>query len=236
MSLQENSKKLMRSDIFLDLGRVNNDVFSDNESVNEVASVHSLSDAENGDDVQQTTPAEKYEEKMLQLIENCAEKSAKIRIPALKSMCETMQHRFISDFIVDRKITVIDIIEKSLRRGKSEEQELAARLTVLLIIQIGADSNDFKTACQILLTSINNPVCLQSLAMFYFLSGEDINEIVNIMFSFEQIFTNGDKTSPIANEALVQLHVEAMGGWSLLATLIPPSDFCLYISNGMILR
>lgn len=173
---------------------------------------------------------------MLQLIENCAEKSAKIRIPALKSMCEIMQHRYFPEFIVDRKITVIDIIEKSLRRGKNEEQELAARLAILQIIQTGADFTDFKTVCQILSSSINNSVCLQALAMFYFLSGEDISEIVNVMFQFEQIFANGERSPSIANEGLVQLHVEAMGGWSLLATLIPPGDFCSNIRNGAILR
>lgn len=203
-----------------------------------MASVYSSGsyDAENVDDVQIPTPTEKYEEKMLQLIENCAEKSAKIRIPALKSMCEIMQHRYFPDFIVDRKITVIDIIEKSLRRGKNEEKELAARLTILLIIQIGGDENDFKTICQILSAAINNSVCLQSLAMFHFLTSEDIGEIVNIMFQFEQIFAKNEKTCSLPSEDLVQLHVEAMEGWSLLATLIPSGDFCSYISSGTILR
>lgn len=215
-----------------------NDPISDNESVNDMNSVYSSGsyEAENVDDVQIPTPTEKYEEKMLQLIENCAEKSAKIRIPALKSMCEIMQHRYFPDFIMDRKITITDILEKSLRRGKNEEQELAARLTVLLIIQIGGEQNDFKPVCQLLSAAINNSVCLQSLAIFYFLTSDDIGEIVNVMFQFEQIFAKGERSSSLASEDLVQLHVEAMEGWSLLATLIPPRDFCSYINNGAILR
>lgn len=203
-----------------------------------MASVYSSgsNDVENVDDVQMPTQTEKYEEKMLQLIENCAEKSAKIRIPALKSMCEIMQHRYFPDFIVDRKITIIDILEKSLRRGKNEEKELAARLTILLIIQTGGDENDFKTICQILSAAINNSVCLQSLAMFYFLTSEDQGEIVNVMVQFEQIFAKNERSCSLASEDLVQLHVEAMEGWSLLATLIPSVDFCSYISSGAILR
>lgn len=195
-------------------------------------------DAENIDDVQLPTSNEKYEEKMLQLIENCAEKSAKIRIPALKSMCETMQHRYMSEFIVDRKITIIDIIERSLRRGKGEEQELAARLAVLLFIQTGADFIDFKTVCQILTTANINSVCLQSLAMLYFLSDSqvDISEVLEVMVRFEQIFTNGEKSSSTTNEALVQLNVEAMCGFGLLSSIVPPGDFCSYIKNGSILR
>lgn len=211
------------------LGRVN--VESDNES--DLASVYSSGscDVDNFDN-QEISTNEKYEEKMLQLIENCAEKSVKVRIPALRSMCETMQHRYFLDFIMDRKITIIDIIEKSLRRGKIEEQELAARLLILLIIQIGEEHNDlldeFKTACQILSTVLNNSTCLQSLAMFYFLTSEDIGEIVNLMIQFEQIFNKASED--------VDVNVEAMKGWSLLAGRIPPGDFCSYVNNGKILK
>lgn len=220
----------------MNLGRVNNDTLSDNESLNDMASVYSNGscDADNFDDQQISTPTEKYEEKILQLIENCAEKSMKIRVPALRSMCEIMQHRFFPDFVIERKITIIDIIEKSLRRGKVEEQEIAARLMILLIIQIGGDHNDFKSVCQILSTFLNNSTCLQSLAMFYFLTSDDMGEIVDVMIQLEQIFSDGSTT--LASEDLVQLHVEAMKGWSLLATLIPPGDFCSYVNNGTILR
>lgn len=216
---------------------MNNDALSDNDSLNDMASIHSSGscDADNFDD-QQISPTEKYEEKMLQLIENCAEKSTKIRVPALKSMCEILQHRFFPDFIIDRKITIIDMIEKSLRRGKIEEQELAARLLILLIIQIGGEHNDFKTVCQILSTVLSNSTCLQSLAMFYFLTSEDIGEIVDVMFKFEQIFAKTECSITLASEDLVQLHVEALKGWSLLATVIPPGDFCTYVNNRTILR
>lgn len=216
-------------------GRTNTDALSDNESLNDLGSICSNGsrDAENVDDEQVLAP--KYEEKMLQLIESCAEKSAKIRIPALKSMCETMQHRYMPDFIVDRKITIIDIIEKSLKK-KCDEQELAAKLSVLLLMQTGADFSDFKTVCQILSTVVTNSVCLQSLAMLYFLSGEDISEIVDVMFKFEQIFANCEKSSLLTSETAVQLHVEAMCGFGLLGTLIPPGDFCSYMKNSTILR
>lgn len=204
-----------------------------------MASVYSNGscDADNLDDQQIPTPTEKYEEKMLQLIENCAEKSTKIRVPALKSICEIMQHRFFPDFVIDRKITILDIIEKSLRRGKTEEQEFAARLLILLTIQIGGEHNDFKSVSQILSTTIlSSAVCLQSFAIFYFLTSDDIGEIVDVMIQFEQIFAKGESSSTLASENLVQLNVEAMKGWSLLATLIPPGDFCSYVNNGAILR
>lgn len=206
---------------------MNNDTVSDNES--DLASVYSADTDVDNIDNQET----QYEEKMLQLIENCAEKSVKIRIPALRTMCETMQHRYFPDFIMDRKITIIDIAEKSLRRGKIEEQELAAKLLILLIIQTGGEHNDFKTVCQILSTAVNNPTCLQSLAMFYFLTCEDIGEIVNIMVQFEQIFA---KASVHSSEEFAQLNVEAMKGWGLLACRIPPGDFCQLVNIGTVLK
>lgn len=214
---------------------MNNDTFSDNES--DLASIYSSGscDVENFDnqDEKSEEKYEKDEEKMLQLIENCAEKSVKIRIPALRSMCEIMQHRFFPDLIADRKITILDIIEKSLRRGKIEEQELAARLLILLIIQVGGEDNDFKAVCQILSTVVNNSTCLRSFAMFHFLTSEDIGEIVNVMIQFEQIFTKAEASK---GEDLVQLAVESMKGWSLLACRIPPGDFVSYVNNGTILR
>lgn len=212
---------------------MNNDTVSDNES--DMASIYSSGscDADNFDN-QEISTNEKNEEKMLQLIENCAEKSVKVRIPALRSMCEIMQHRYFPDFIMDRKITITDIVEKSLRKGKIEEQELAARLLILLIIQIGGEHNDFKTVCQILSSVVNNSTCLQSLAMFYFLTSEDIGEIVNVMIQFEQIFTKA--LSSVSSEDFVQLNVEAMKGWSLLACRIPPGDFCSYVNNGTVLK
>lgn len=215
---------------------MNNDTFSDNES--DLASVYSSGscDVDNFENQESSEIPSKYEEKILQLIENCAEKSVKIRIPALRSMCEIMQHRYFPDFIMERKITIIDIIEKSLRRGKLEEQELAARLLILLIIQIGGEYNDFKTVCQILSTVLNNSTCLQSFAMFHFLTGEDIGEIVNVMIQIEQVFTKAEASNALANENLVQLNVEAMKGWGLLATRIPPGDFVSYVNNGSILR
>lgn len=220
----------------INLGKANTDNEPDNES--DMASIYSSGscDVDSVIENNEMSSNEKYEEKMLQLIENCAEKSIKVRVPALKSMCEIMQHRYFMDFIIERKITIVDIIEKSLRRGKIEEQELAAKLLILFILQIGGEHNDFKTVCQILSTVISNSTCLQSLAMFFFLTSEDIGEIINVMIQFEQIFIRTETSTPSASEDLVQLNVEAMRGWGILMTRIPPGDFCSYVKNGTILK
>lgn len=238
---------------FIYLARVNLDPHSDNESINDMASIYSngsLDDDNNGcqDDSQLVTTSEKYEEKLLQSIENASEKSAQTRVQALQTITEILQHRHIPDFLEDRKITIMDIVEKSVRRGKVvQEQESALKLGILLIIQLGEDDNISSTLCQIFSTTVQNrtlsysvrALSCTSLAMLHFLNNNDIGNIVGTMQQFEQIFAGsylkGDGSVPSVGEDAAQLHVAALGGYSLLATLIPPGDFCSYVKNGTIL-
>lgn len=227
---------------------MNFELHSDNESVNDMASTYSNGsvEEENTTDEPQFS-TEKYEEKLLQGIENATEKSAQVRIQALQQICEIFQHRHIQDFVDERKCTLMDIVEKSLRRGKGTEQEWAARLSNLLILQLGGDDDISKNVKQILCQSLQNktfPNSLRALActafsMIHFLNTEDISEIVEAMRLFEHIFSGSylksDKSAPTVNDDAVQLHVSALGAWGLLATVIPSGDFCLYMNNNSIL-
>lgn len=223
--------------------------------MNDMASICSYesNDTENNgiQDEAQITTIEKNEEKILQSIENATEKSAKVRIQALQSICEVLQHRYFPDFIDDRKLTILDIIEKSLRRGKDMEQETAAQLAILLILasNLGGGDEALKTLCHLLSTTMQNPASsikvkvksCTALSMFYFLvynNSDDIDDIVRAMQQFEQIFAGSYSTAEKAStltDGAAQLHVEALGGWGLLATLIPPGEFCSYINNNIIL-
>lgn len=216
-----------------------------------MASVHSNGsyddDYNQSPDDSLVTTVEKYEEKLLQSIENATEKSAQTRTQAIQTICEILQHRHIPDFVEDRKITIMDIVEKSLRRGKGGEQEWAARLAPLLIIQLGAEDEISNTLSQILLATIQNRACTFSvraaacnaLGLMHFLGSDDIGDIVEAMQQFEHIYAGsylkGDKTSPTVSDDAAQLHVAALTSWGLLVTLIPPGDFCSYIKNGSIL-
>lgn len=82
---------------------------------------------------------ERYEEKFVQALENAQEKSIQTRLGALQAACEILMLRFMPDIVDDRKITLIDIIEKALRRGKGAEQANAAKLAPLLSIQLAGD-------------------------------------------------------------------------------------------------
>lgn len=209
----------------------------------------SIDEDNNGfqDDSQTLTTTEKYEEKLLQAIENASEKSAQTRVKALQDITEILQHRHIPEFLEDRKLTIMDIVEKSVRRGKVLEQESALRLATLLIIQLGGEDDISSTVCQILSTTVQNRTSAYSvralsctaLALYHFLTNNDIGNIVGTMQQFEQIFAGsylkGDRSVPSVSEDVAQLHVAALGGFGLLSTLIPAGDFCSYIRNGTIL-
>lgn len=65
--------------------------------------------------------------------------------------------RYLPDFVDDRKITIMDLIEKSVKRGKGTEQAWAARLASLLIIQVGSDAEIISTLTPVLRVAALDP-------------------------------------------------------------------------------
>ena len=223
---------------------------SEDESVcNDNASVYSMR-SENGggsleDDSEEIANlAMQREDTILQALENASEKSGQTRVKALQDLVNTFMHHYQPDFVEDRKITIIDVIEKSLRRGKNEEPVLAAQLVPLLVLQLGG-SAVVKTALdQLLLTTALNKAipaavrakCCSALGLLTFLGGDDIGDLITMMQHFETIFSgsylkgNGGASAATANDSV--LHVAALNAWGLLLTLIPSGDFCSIFKNN----
>lgn len=225
------------------------DLLSDNESNNDLTSIYSSGsfdeDNPTNQDDNQLTSAEKFEEKLLQSIENATEKSAETRTLALRTITEALQHRHVPEFIEDRKITIADMIEKSLRRGKNMEQDWAAQLAPLLVIQLGGEDTISSALCQVLFATMQNQSCsysaralsCSSYCMLHFLNS-DVGDIIEVLQQLENIFSNsylkGDKNSLVVSDAAARLHIAALGGWALLMTLISPGEFSTYIRNTML--
>lgn len=180
---------------------------------------------------------EKYEDKLIQAIENASEKSQQTRIGALQAMSEVFMHNCLYDFLDERRVTIMDIIEKSLKRGKGQEQAIAARLAALLLIQLQGDEEIAKTLSPLLnhivldksaTPEARSKSCL-SLGLMQFLSGEDnVGDTILLCQTFESIFSasylKGDSSPSSATQDLATLHAAALGSWALLLTLVPPSD------------
>lgn len=229
----------------------NIDAASDDEFSNDGASVYSYqSDTAAIPDVGDETAenvVEKFEEKLMQAIENASEKSQQTRTQSLQVMNEIFMHHSMFDFIDERRATIMDIIEKSLKRGKGQEQALAAKMAALLLIQLQGDEEVVKTLAPFLQhTALDKTAnadaraksCL-SLALLHFLGGDDIGDLITLCHHFEGIFAGsylkGDNTPSLATADAASLHAAALGAWALLLTLIPSGDVVSLIETKQIL-
>jgi hypothetical protein len=225
---------------------------SDDEYSNDGASVHSghsdqyvNGNAIDGDEVCDNV-IEKFEEKLLHAIENASEKSTQTRVNALQAMNEIFMHHYMFDFIEERKITVLDIVEKSLKRGKGAEQALAAKLAALLVIQLHGDEQVTKTLAPLLqhaaldktTTYDARAKCCQSLALLNFLGGSDVGDLIILLQVFETIFSGsylkGDNSPSAASVESAIVHASALASWGLLLTLIPSGDVVSLIETKQI--
>lgn len=180
---------------------------------------------------------EKFEEKFLQALDLASEKSAQTRCQALQTICELLMHRYMPDFVDDRKMTIMDIVEKSVRRGKGQEQAYGAKLATLLIIQLGGGYDIIKPLNQYLLSAaLDKSVsfdarakCCTALGLLNFLGSDDIGELIQLMTNMETIFSGsflkGDNTPSSAGHDAGVLHSAALSTWGLILTILPPNDF-----------
>lgn len=203
--------------------------------------------AEASEETADSNVVEKFEEKLMQAIENASEKSQQTRTQALQVMNEIFMHHSMYDFIEERHVTIVDIIEKSLKRGKGQEQALAAKMAALLLIQLQGDEDIVKTLAPLLqhtaldksATSDARAKCCLSLALLHFLGGDDVGDLILLCQMYEGIFSGsylkGDNTPSTANADAGTLHAAALGAWALLLTLIPSGDIVSLIETKQIL-
>lgn len=200
-------------------------------------------------DTEETTEnvVEKYEEKLMQAIENASEKSQQTRVQALEVINEIFMHHCMFEFIDERRVTVMDIIEKSVKRGKGQEQALGAKLSALLVIQLQGDEEIVKTLAPLLnhtaldksTTSDARAKCCLSGALIHFLGGDDVGDVIQLCKGYESIFAGsylkGDSSPSSAAADAGALHAAALSSWALLLTLIPSGDIVSIIETNQIL-
>uniref|UniRef100_A0A8B9KUF8 Interferon-related developmental regulator 2 n=1 Tax=Astyanax mexicanus TaxID=7994 RepID=A0A8B9KUF8_ASTMX len=91
------------------------EVLSHYSSASESASV--LDEGSAGEGVDEQTAQEETEDKLKQCIDNMMDKSAKTRLAALTSLRSAFSSRLLYDFLLERRLTVSDCLERSLKKG-----------------------------------------------------------------------------------------------------------------------
>ncbi|NWW83827.1 IFRD2 regulator, partial [Rhynochetos jubatus] len=81
---------------------------------------------------------EEAEDRLKEQMDNLLDKSAKTRQAALQSLRLAFSSRTLSKFLLERRLTLTDSLERCLKKGKGEEQALAGTVLTLLCLQMGS--------------------------------------------------------------------------------------------------
>ncbi|XP_054868818.1 interferon-related developmental regulator 2 isoform X1 [Amphiprion ocellaris] len=216
---------------------VASDILSHYSSASETTSV--LEEGTGGEQVDEQTAQEETEDKLKQCIDNLMDKSTKTRLAALESLRQAFASRLLYDFLTERRLTVSDSLERSLKKGSGEEQAAAATVFALLCIQLGGGGEaeeGFKMLRPILTAILMDGTasiaarqsCARSLGMCCYVSAaEDGEDLIKSLALLESVFMssypNREGTLPTPKPGSSGLHSAALQAWSLLVTLCPAS-------------
>ncbi|XP_041071878.1 interferon-related developmental regulator 1 isoform X1 [Carcharodon carcharias] len=190
------------------------------------------------DDVDEEASQEDYEYKLRGLIDSTLDKSAKVRLSALEGLKSAFSSKILYDFILERRVTLTDSIERCLKKGKSEEQCIAAHVASLLCIQLGSSIESeevFKSLRPIFKTILfdesvsvqTRRACATSLAVCCYVAADDIEDLHLTMTYLETVFTTSyqkeDQTDCFHSTQTTTLGISTLVAWTLLLTICPPS-------------
>uniref|UniRef100_A0A8C4IRH2 Interferon-related developmental regulator 2 n=1 Tax=Dicentrarchus labrax TaxID=13489 RepID=A0A8C4IRH2_DICLA len=199
------------------------DVLSHYSSASESTSV--LEEGTGGEQVDEQTAQEETEDKLKQCIDNLMDKSAKTRLAGLESLRQAFSSRVLYDFLTERRLTVSDCLERSLKKGSGEEQAAAATVFALLCIQLGGGDEaeeGFK-----MLRPILTAILIDNSASIVARQSVSNHDLIKSLALLESVFMssypNREGTLPTPKPGGPGLHSAALQAWSLLVTLCPAS-------------
>ncbi|XP_063204082.1 interferon-related developmental regulator 2 isoform X2 [Chroicocephalus ridibundus] len=169
---------------------------------------------------------EEVEDRLKEQVDNLLDKSAKTRQAALQSLRLAFSSKTLSEFLLERRLTLTDCLEKCLKKGKGEEQALAGTVLTLLCLQMGSgpEGEEVFRSLKPLLVS----VLTDSTAS----TGARQSDLVSCLSCLEGIFSSpsaGEGGSAPAQHG--PLHCSALQSWSLLLTICPPSHIKSVLDN-----
>lgn len=188
---------------------------------------------ENGE-VDDTSAIENFEDKLKDCIDGLSQKSAQGRKNCLDGLIRALSKKYIYDFLIERKMTVADSVSRCLKKGKGDEQALAARCLSLLCIQLGLEAGEecteFQPSLLIIMTDNSAALkarseCATALSICNFIASSDIEVVNSAMNALENVFKcsyrKGDKSIPSHSPEVCRFHSSALAGWNLLLSIAP---------------
>lgn len=222
-------------------------IFNDDGSMSSVGGISEVSTSGGGEAEDALSQQEKFEDKVKDAIDLATEKSAATRIKGIELLCSAMLQRYVPDFMEGRKMTISDIIEKSLKRGKGGEVTAAAKLSLLLGVQLIDASEVYQELHGIMLQMVNDNT--QSVAVrssvalsvsgLCFIACGDLAEVVRVRDVLKAILISSmPKENGNAGKMKAEMsdvYTNCLSGWALLSSLLSPSQIHENIDEDLLL-
>ncbi|XP_067381936.1 interferon-related developmental regulator 2 isoform X4 [Channa argus] len=201
------------------------DILSHCSSASESTSV--LEEGTGSEQVDEQTAHEETEDKLKQCIDNLMDKSAKTRLAALESLRQAFSSRVLTDFLRERRLTISDCMERSLKKGSGEEQAAAATVFTLLCIQL--EGGDEAEEGLKMLRPILTTILIDNSASIAARQSDLIKSLTLLENVFMSSYPNKEGMLPMPKPGSPALHSAALQAWSLLVTLCPSSKLSLLL-------
>lgn len=189
-----------------------------------------------GEAVDEQSQQEHLEEQLKEDVDSLTDKSAKTRQGALESLRLALASRLLPDFLLERSLTLADALEKCLKKGKGEEQALAAAVLGLLCVQLGPGPKGeelFHSLQPLLISVLSDSTasptarlhCASALGLGCYVAATDVQDLVSCLACLEGVFswacgTSGSAAS-LVPASLHGLLCAALQAWALLLTICP---------------
>ena len=138
---------------------------------------------------------------------------------------------------MQRRFTLTESLLKCLKRGKLNEQTLAADVIMLTFIQLGyssSESLDFLNESKAMLVDLIEDekvdpevraACIRTLSLALFITNDNLTDTMTILEKFEALFSSsyakGDGTLRTFTPKVYELHSTALSAWCLLLCIMP---------------
>uniref|UniRef100_A0A8I3X405 Interferon-related developmental regulator 1 n=1 Tax=Callithrix jacchus TaxID=9483 RepID=A0A8I3X405_CALJA len=165
---------------------------------------------------------EDLEYKLKGLIDLTLDKSAKTRQAALEGIKNALASKMLYEFILERRMTLTDSIERCLKKGKSDEQRAAAALASVLCIQLGPgiESEEILKTLGPILKKI---IC-DGAASIQVRQTELYSTLECLENIFAKSYLKEKDTTVICSTPNTVLHISSLLAWTLLLTICPINE------------
>lgn len=189
-----------------------------------------------GEAVDEQSQQENLEEKLKDYVDCLTDKSTKTRQGALESLRVALASRLLPDFLLERSLTLADALEKCLKKGKGEEQALAAAVLGLLCVQLGPGPKGeelFHSLQPLLISVLSDSTasptarlhCASALGLGCYVAATDVQDLVSCLTCLEGVFSwscgTGGSAASLVPASLHGLLCAALQAWALLLTICP---------------